>query len=219
MEDVIIGKLDQLAEFNAQRDAIELHKRELLDDVRIPADVEAVVKNGMAALAEVDRDFKPALEEINAEADAKLAALVIPEEIKAALAEIDEARRSINETANTNRQQVQSQIQERKAQLQADTEAKTRQVYSDVAARKAEIEAEFSGAVRAVDENIKKLEAEIKADTKCAGKSVKGKFFHAVYVKGRVTWNTDKMEAWVVDHPFLLSARKEGDPSITLRKI
>jgi len=70
-----------------------------------------------------------------------------------------------------------------------------------------------------VEDNIKKLEAEIKAEVKTGGTSVKGKYFHAVYVKGRVTWNTDKMDAWLVDHPFLKEARKEGDPSITLRRI
>lgn len=45
-------KLDTLAEFHAQKDAIELHKRELLDDVRVPADVEAVVKKRHGAIGE-----------------------------------------------------------------------------------------------------------------------------------------------------------------------
>ena len=68
-------------------------------------------------------------------------------------------------------------------------------------------------------ENIDALEKQIKDAVKALKKSVKGDFFHAVYVSGRITWNTDKMEAWRVDHPWLNDARKEGEPSITLRKI
>ena len=97
-------------------------------------------------------------------------------------------------------------------------EQQTRDVYATITQRKNDIEIEFRGKAEDVEANIKKLEAEIKADVKATGASVKGKFFHAVYVKGRVTWNTDKMDAWVIDHPFLKEARKEGEPSITLRK-
>jgi hypothetical protein len=215
----IVTKLDTLAEYHAQKDAIELHKRELLDDVRIPADVEAVVKNGMAQFANLDRDFRPVFNEINEETEAALAKIVIPDEIKAALALIDQSRRMVNENANLRRQQAQAKIEALKIELQAQIESQTRQVYNDVAARKAEIEAEFSGAAHAVDENIRALEDEIKADTEAEGKTVKGKHFMAVYNRGRITWNTDMMEAWINDHPFLKSARKEGKPSISLRRI
>ena len=34
-----------------------------------------------------------------------------------------------------------------------------------------------------------------------------------------ITWNTDMMEGWRETFPFLEKARKEGDPSVSLRRI
>jgi hypothetical protein len=211
--------LDQLADFQAHRDLLESDKRALLDDVKIPAEVEMIVKAGTRMMAEVESTFAPMLDAINAETQSKLAEIVIPEEIKAQLALIDASRRMVNENAQLRRDEIAKKVQARKSELQAEIEAQTREVYASIAARKNEIEAEFAGKSEAVDDNIKRLTDAIKAEVKTLKKSVKADHFHAVYVSGRITWNTDKMEAWRQAYPFLDEARKEGEPSITLRRI
>ena len=229
----IVSKLDLLAEFYSQKDALELRKRELLNEIQVPAEIEQIVKNGMARIAQVDTNIREASKALDAVIDAKLAAVVIPQEYQDELAAIDRARDEIlakmgeveaqkRTIRNEQAEQHLGMMNESnglKQQIQLEIEAQTHDVYAAINQKKQEIEMEFSGKADDADENIKKLEAEIKAEVKATGASVKGKYFHAVYVKGRITWNTDKMEAWIVDHPFLKDARKEGEPSITLRKV
>ena len=83
----------------------------------------------------------------------------------------------------------------------------------------ADIEAEFSAKTEAVNENIATLEAEVKEEVKQHGSSVKGKFLNAVFTKGRVTWETKGLEGLMVAVPQLAQFRKEGDPSVSLRKV
>lgn len=92
------------------------------------------------------------------------------------------------------------------------------EVYSDeIKQRMYEIEAEFSGKTEAVDENILALEAEIKQAIITHGASVKGSVFHAVFAKGRVSWDTKSLEGYATAHPELLTFRKEGEPSVSIR--
>jgi len=229
----IVEKLDTLAEFYSQKDALELRKRELLDEVKIPDEIQQIVKLGMEKGRGIDAAMKARVDVYNKTIDAEIEAVKIPDELRAALAEIEKQRTELMDKFSEF-EEIRNQIEQQKRdnyayeveqvraihdQLNAEIEAKTAAVYENVRQRKQEIEIEFSGKADDAEQNIKKLEAEIKADVKAAGTSVKGKYFHAVYVKGRVTWNTDKMDAWLVDHPFLREARKEGEPSITLRKI
>lgn len=238
-------KLDLLAEFHSKRDSLELEKRELLNEIQVPADVEQIVKQGMARQAEMEANTRKAIDIQNAKIDEEIAAVFVPAELKEALAELDAQRAKLMAKfadVEKQRQEITNKKREneigamealaiRKRALLEEIEAQTRQVYNDINQRKNEIEAEFSGKAEDVAANISKLENEIKddlkkeaaekleKDPKAKDLSVKGKYFHAVYVRGRVTWNTDKMDAWVVDHPFLKEARKEGDPSITIRKV
>ena len=50
-ESEIKSKLDKLANFQAHRDLLESDKRALLDDVKVPAEVEAIVSAGMKHVA------------------------------------------------------------------------------------------------------------------------------------------------------------------------
>jgi len=231
--EIIKQKLDTLAEFYSQKDALELHKRELLDEVKVPAEIEQIVSEGMKRASAIDEKFRATAKDFDAVIDKRISEIVIPQEYKDALAELDRQRAEVIAKMGEVEAQKKVIVNEReerrialsheaskvKEELRAEIEAQTRNVYKAIEQRKSEIEAEFNGKADDVEANIKKLEAEIKADVKATGASVKGKYFHAVYVKGRVTWNTDKMDAWLVDHPFLKEARKEGEPSITLRKV
>jgi hypothetical protein len=88
---------------------------------------------------------------------------------------------------------------------------------AEIKARMAEIEAEFSTKTEGVTENIAALEAEIKQAVIEHGESVKGSLFHAVFAKGRVSWDTKSLDGYAAAHPELLSFRKQGEPSVSIR--
>ncbi len=90
---------------------------------------------------------------------------------------------------------------------------------AEVKARIAEINAEFNGKDEAVSENIKALEKQVKEEVIESGESLKGAFLHAIYAKGRVTWDGKMLEGMMSIIPGLKDARKEGEPSVSLRKI
>jgi len=90
---------------------------------------------------------------------------------------------------------------------------------AEIKAKIAEIEAEFSGKGEVVGEKITTLENEVKELVKQSGQSVKGQFLHAVFAKGRVTWDSKSLDGYLKAHPELNEFRKEGEPSVSLRKI
>lgn len=83
----------------------------------------------------------------------------------------------------------------------------------------ADIEAEFAEKSVTVNEKAAEAEAAVKAAILELGSSVKADFLHAVWVKGRVSWDTKSLDGYAVAHPELLGFRKEGDPSVTIRKV
>lgn len=83
------------------------------------------------------------------------------------------------------------------------------------------VEIEFGEKQKAAKENIEDLERRIKLETlsQPVHKTVKGAHLMAVYVKGRVTWESDKLEGLMLAFPALAGARKEGAPSVTIRRL
>ena len=83
----------------------------------------------------------------------------------------------------------------------------------------AEIDAEMETSLDAANMGINKLISEIKEDVikECA--TVKGNFLMAVWNKGRISWDTKGLDGYAVAHPEMAAFRKEGDPSVTIRKI
>ena len=82
-----------------------------------------------------------------------------------------------------------------------------------------EIDAEFTTQYEGVDANITAITEQIKQAVIANGESVKGSFLHAVYAKGRVSWDSKKLDGLALVIPEVLKARKEGDPSVSIRKI
>jgi hypothetical protein len=212
-------KLDDLAEYQAQRELLEINKRALLDDVKIPAEVEAIMSEGMKRINEIENNFQPEIKLQRAKMQAELALVVIPDEIKAQLADIDRKRNLILEEDARVMETIRENINNTRLEINEEIQSQTKQVYVDISQRKADIEAEFSGKSQAVDENIKKLTEDIKADLKITKHTVNGKFFQAIYVKGRTSWNNDMLDGMICLVPQLEQARKIGEPSVTIRKI
>jgi len=90
---------------------------------------------------------------------------------------------------------------------------------AEIKEKLAEIESEFAIQSEGVDKNIADLTEKVKAAVIENGESVKGASLHAVYSKGRVSWDTKKLEGIMMVIPQIKDARKEGDPSVSIRKI
>lgn len=100
-----------------------------------------------------------------------------------------------------------------------DYEAKRAEVMKKVQAELDAIDVEFRPVLDAAEENAAALEAEIKNDVLLRAESLRGGPYQAVYVKGRVSWDTKGVEGYARSHPELLKFRREGQPSVTLRTV
>ena len=89
----------------------------------------------------------------------------------------------------------------------------------EIKAKIADVEAEFAGKGSTADENIATLTSEVKNMVIEVGSSVKATSLHAVYAKGRVSWDPKSLDGYAVGHPEILNFRKEGEPSVSLRRI
>jgi len=90
---------------------------------------------------------------------------------------------------------------------------------AEIKAKLAEIDAEFSAPLQAAEQAAAEVEAKIKDAVSAYGETVKGGALMAVYVKGRVTWDGKKLDGMMSLIPQLKDARKEGEPSVTIRKV
>jgi phage host-nuclease inhibitor protein Gam len=212
-------QLDQLADYQSHIAVLALQQQELLDAVQIPAEVQAVHDEGIKRKQVIDNDLRSKLNMLAEEKQAALAAVVVPPEIQAALDEIMRQRNQVELNFDNKRIIIQAEAEKRKAKIDEEFSASVASIYAEINQRKQEISAEFAGKVEAANANIAKLTAAVKAEVIKAGKTIKGKFLQAVYVKGRVTWDTAKLDGLMILLPQLKDARKEGEPSITIRRI
>ena len=89
----------------------------------------------------------------------------------------------------------------------------------EIRAQLAEIDAERETSMTAIDQGIATLEAEVKTDVLAAGASVKGAYLQAVWNKGRVSWGTKSLDGYAAAHPEIFVFRKEGVPSVSIRRM
>ncbi len=100
-----------------------------------------------------------------------------------------------------------------------DYESKRAEVLKKVQAELDAIDVEFRPVLDAAEDNAAALEAEIKNDVLLRAESLRGGPYQAVYVKGRVSWDTKGVDEYARSHPDLLRFRREGQPSVTLRTV
>jgi len=98
-----------------------------------------------------------------------------------------------------------------------DYEARRLEILKTVQEELDAVEAEFKPALDAATENAAVLEAEIKNDVLLRGESLRGSMVHAIYTRGRVSWDASAMNEYARDHPDVLPFRKEGQPSVSIR--
>ena len=87
----------------------------------------------------------------------------------------------------------------------------------EIKAQLSAIDAEFDPIAEAVNLTISVIEADIKTAVMAVGESVKGAYT-AVYAKGRVSWDTKRIEGYAAAHPEIEKFKTIGQPSVSIRR-
>jgi hypothetical protein len=69
------------------------------------------------------------------------------------------------------------------------------------------------------DDAVTKLETDIKNAILIRGESLKATTLHAIYAKGRETWDSKGLAGYAIVHPEILKLKKTGEPSVSIRAV
>jgi hypothetical protein len=78
------------------------------------------------------------------------------------------------------------------------------------------LDAEFAERLRIASEQIRRLEIEVKEAVLEVGESVKHEGIHAVYVRGRISWDSRGLSRYAETHPDLHQFRRVGVPCVRI---
>jgi hypothetical protein len=102
----------------------------------------------------------------------------------------------------------------------AEKEEAYKAIVAPVQDRIDDLEALYAEKTQALIEEIAIREGGIKDSVVALRESVKGSLLHAVYAKGRVSWDNGKLEGYAAaGHPEILDFRSEGKPSVSMRTV
>jgi len=114
-------------------------------------------------------------------------------------------------------------LAERQAQLDvmrlAYDEQRKAIIPAEIQAQLDDLDDEWESARTMCQAGVDELTAEIKADVIQAGATVKGDTMMAVWTKGRVSWDSKALDGYAAGHPEIVPFRKEGEPSVSIRKL
>ncbi len=79
------------------------------------------------------------------------------------------------------------------------------------------LEAEFADQIAATRDESARLEAEVRAAVLAYGQSFTHARIHAVYTRGRVTWDSKGLARFAKSYPEICEFRRVGQPSVSLR--
>lgn len=238
--------LNQLAEIQANVDLISIEENKLLESVQVPDDVKSIYAEGEKRKKELRQQTDSIMVAMDQELSERLGQIEVPPEIQEILLNIDRQRNAVREEIEQRKRSIQLDLNSRLEKVDGEFGKKVEQIYKDVETRKLEINLEFGEKKEAAQANQNDLIEKIKSAVKIIRESVKGKYNQAVYTKGRTTWKTDVLDdvytilnasIWKLQHvtkkedlPGIIAdlletmkkmteARKEGDPSVSIRRI
>ena len=81
------------------------------------------------------------------------------------------------------------------------------------------IEAKYALTIPGQVEVVAMREAAVRDRVLAEGCSTKGQRLHAIWVKGRVSWDSKGLDAFSIAEPRILAFRSEGSPTVTIRGI
>ena len=80
-----------------------------------------------------------------------------------------------------------------------------------------DIKTEFNEKIDALTERNVTISNTLKAYVIENGSTLNGQLHQVVYTKGRVSWDTKKLDGYAAAHPEILEFKTEGEPSASLR--
>ena len=80
------------------------------------------------------------------------------------------------------------------------------------------IRAQFKNATAMTEDEITRLRGAIKEDVLGLGYTVRGERLQASWGRGRVSWDTRKLNRYAQSHPEIEALRKVGNPNVSIRK-
>src|SRR5574340_327524 len=150
-EQIVSRMLEQLYEFEVQRDAIDVEKRKLLDQVQIPEEIKEIIADGNKRINELKTPTLLPDPEFDKQIQAELDAIVIPDEIRWALAEIDRKRALVMERKSAHQRDkerevalLREEVERQRLEIQTEVDEKVKATYDAVAQRRLDIEDEFA---------------------------------------------------------------------------
>lgn len=87
----------------------------------------------------------------------------------------------------------------------------------EIKAKLAEIEAEFAPKIEELNARNQALIDTIKGEVLLTTQTLSGQYHQAIYMKGRVSWDTKALDGYAAAHPEIAQFRKEGAPSVSIR--
>lgn len=90
---------------------------------------------------------------------------------------------------------------------------------ADVRQAIADIHAEYDQTIADINAAVGVLESQVKDAVIQHGATVKADNLMAVYVSGRVSWDDKGLNGYALAHPEITTFRKQGEPSVTIRKV
>lgn len=82
----------------------------------------------------------------------------------------------------------------------------------------AALDTEYEPRMNAVMNAIASVETNVKQQVLGVGHTVKGEHLMAILISGRVSWDSKGLDGYAVAHPEIERFRKQGEPSVTIRK-
>ena len=99
----------------------------------------------------------------------------------------------------------------------ADAQEERNEISAGIDAQIRNLEEVRAAGCFEVDQRIESLTTDIKSLTLDRRVSEKGSRLHAVYAKGRETWDSKGLGGYAVAHPEINSFKKVGSPSVSIR--
>jgi uncharacterized protein YifE (UPF0438 family) len=143
-----------------------------------------------------------------------------PMEAAGYLARLVQARKEANRLAAEHQRQLAALLAPVQARLDALDAEYARQRDALLASVQPQIDAlaaEHDEQQRTADETVRQFDAAARQAVLAVGESVKHPEVHAVYVRGRVTWDSKGLGRYADTHPEVNEFRTIGPPSVQMR--
>jgi uncharacterized protein YifE (UPF0438 family) len=101
--------------------------------------------------------------------------------------------------------------------LRREKEEEREKIMERVKADLDALDTHYGPELQEAEQELQEAEAALRAEVLLAGKSIKHGSLHAVYCRGRVTWDADGLARLADQTPAILECRRVGAPSVQLR--